>query len=99
MTPRLHDPILVALEQAQDALEAALQDADFDAAERIDLDMQACLAGLSDVPAAQIRHDLARLTAIMGRHRQARDDLVAQLASLQRDQRRTRAVLAAYAKN
>lgn len=99
MKPRLHDPHLGALEKALEALEDALKDADFDAAGRIDMEMRACLAELSDFPVEQIRHDIARLIAIIGRHAQARDDLVAQVACLQRNQRRTQAVIAAYAKN
>ena len=99
MKPRLHDPHLTALEKAQDALEGALKDADFDVAERINIEMRDCLARLSHVPADEVRHDLARLTAIMGRHAQAGVDLVGQVACLQRNRRRTQAVIAAYAKN
>lgn len=97
--PRPHDAHLITLEKAQDALEAALKDEDFDAAERINIEMRERLAGLAHVPVDQIRPDLARLTAIIGRHAQARDDLVEQVACLQRNQRRTQAVIAAYAKN
>lgn len=96
---RPHDAHLIALEKAQDALEAALKDEDFDAAERINIEMRERLAGLAHVPVDHIRPDLARLTAIIGRHAQARDDLVEQVACLQRNQRRTQAVIAAYAKN
>lgn len=96
---RPHDAHLIALEKAQDALEAALKDEDFDAAERINIEMRERLAGLAHVPVDQISPDLARLTAIIGRHAQARDDLVEQVACLQRNQRRTQAVIAAYAKN
>lgn len=96
---RPHDAHLIALEKAQDALEAALKEEDFDAAERINIEMRERLAGLAHVPVDQIRPDLARLTAIIGRHAQARDDLVEQVACLQRNQRRTQAVISAYAKN
>ena len=37
---RPHDAHLIALEKAQDALEGALKDADFDAAERINMEMR-----------------------------------------------------------
>jgi hypothetical protein len=97
--PRPHDAHLIVLENAQDALENALKDADFDSAERIDLEMRKRLAELAHVPADQIRQDLVRLTAIIERHAQARDELVEQVACLQRNQRRTQAVIAAYAKN
>lgn len=96
---RPHDAHLIALEKAQDALEDALRDADFDAAERINMEMRERFAGLAHVNTDQIRHDLARLSAIIGRHTQARNDLVEQVAGLQRNQRRTQAVIAAYAKH
>ena len=96
---RPHDAHLIALENAQNALEDALKDADFDAAERINLEMRERLAELAHLPADQILQVIARLTAITERHAQTRDDLVEQVSRLQRNQRRTRAVIAAYAKN
>jgi hypothetical protein len=97
--PRRHYAHLISLENAQDALEDALKDADFDAAERINLEMRERLGELAHVPADQILQDFARLTAIIRRHAQVRDDLVEQVACLQRNQRRTQAVIAAYARN
>jgi hypothetical protein len=99
VNPRLHDAHLVALEKAQDALEDALRDTDFDAAERINMEMRERFAGLAHVHADQIRQDLPRLSTIIGRHTQARNDLLEQVACLQRNQRRTQAVIAAYAKH
>lgn len=99
MIPRLHDAHLEALEKAQDALEHALSNADFDAAERINIEMRERLLGLSHVPVQQVSQGLARLTEIIRRNAQARDDLTQQVAALQRDQRRTQAVIAAYSKN
>lgn len=97
--PGLHDAHLEALEKAQDALEHALRDADFDAAESINIEMRERLFALSHVPLQHVTQGLARLTEIIRRNAQARDDLTQQVAALQRDQRRTQAVIAAYSKN
>lgn len=94
----LHDAHLEALERAQDALEQAVKGADFDAAELINVEMRERLFALTHVPLHHVSQGLSRLTEIIRRNAQARDDLMAQLTALRHDQRRTQAVIAAYSK-
>ena len=92
------DAHLKSLEKAQNALETALEDGDFDTVDRINSEMDLHLGDLYHLPATQAITNLDRLAQIATRHQQAQVDLEKKVLDLQRKLRRNQTVIAAYSK-
>ena len=89
---------LKSLEKAQNALETALEDGDFDTVDRINAEMDLHLGDLYYLPATQASTNLDRLAQIATRHQQAQVDLAKKVLDMQRTLRRNQTVIAAYSK-
>ncbi|MFT7495093.1 MAG: DNA-binding GntR family transcriptional regulator [Alteromonas macleodii] len=93
------DAHIKTLEKAQNALEKAVSESDFDAADRINSEMDLQLRDLYCLPFKQPITNQSRLAQISTRHQQAQVELAQKVLDVQRRLRRNQTIIAAYSKS